>query len=126
MEEPFCLVETEAVKKATDTIKRLRSCEDRITDNTLHVTNRQIVNRAIETNSLIALGRVNLRSWRHGKKIKTGFQHSKMIHQITYKAALAGIKVLRISERWTSQICRKCNHKGIRNGEGWYKLTRIV
>ncbi|MFZ0510336.1 MAG: zinc ribbon domain-containing protein, partial [Candidatus Nitrosopolaris sp.] len=44
-------------------------------------------------------------------------QYYKLTQYITYKAALAGIKVIQVSERWTSQYCRRCYQKGVRNTE---------
>ena len=39
---------------------------------------------------------------------------------LTYKAALAGIKVIKIFENWTSQTCRKCNQRGTRRTQGLF------
>ena len=54
---------------------------------------------------------------KHGRKFNgklAGFQYYKLTQYIKYKAALAGIKVIQVSEHSTSQYCRKCYQKGIR------------
>jgi hypothetical protein len=43
---------------------------------------------------------------------------------ITYKAALAGIKVIQVSEASTSQYCRKCYQKGIRRIQGLFTCAK--
>src|SRR5215831_2293962 len=40
-------------------------------------------------------------------------QHYSLTHYIKYKAALVGINLIQVSEKWTSQFCRKCYQKGI-------------
>ena len=49
-----------------------------------------------------------------------GFQYYKLTQYIMYKAALAGIKVVRVSEANTSQYCRKCYKKGLRKIQGLF------
>lgn len=86
---------------------------------------RDVVNRAIETNALIVLGdikhlcrrRQNTKGRNFNRKL-SGFQYYKLTQYVKYKAALAGIKMIQVSERWTSQYCRKCNRKGIRKIRG--------
>lgn len=46
------------VKKAIDTIKKIGDHEKRIANNIIHKITREIVNRAIETDSLIVLGKL--------------------------------------------------------------------
>jgi IS605 OrfB family transposase len=84
----------------------------------MHKITRGIVNRAIETDSLIVLGKLKgLRNQekkkgrRRGRKFNrkiSGFPHFKFTEYLTYKAALAGVKVIKIFENWTSQTCRRC------------------
>jgi len=45
-------------KKAIDTIKKIGDLEERIANNIIHKITREIVNRAIETDSLIVLGKL--------------------------------------------------------------------
>jgi len=39
---------------------------------------------------------------------------------LTYKAASAGIKVIKVFEDWTSQTCRKCSQRGMRKTQGLF------
>ncbi|MGB6531865.1 MAG: transposase [Candidatus Nitrosopolaris sp.] len=91
---------------------------------------REIVNRAIETDSLIVLGKLKgLRNQekkkgiRRGRKFNrklSGFPYFKFTEYLTYKAALAGIKVIKIFENWTSQTCRKCSQRRMRKTQGLF------
>ncbi|MFZ0220972.1 MAG: transposase, partial [Candidatus Nitrosopolaris sp.] len=117
------------VKKAIDTIKKIGDHEKRIANDIVHKITREIVNRAIETDSLIVLGKLKgLRNQekkkrRRGRKFNrklSGFPYFKFTEYLTYKAALAGIKVIKILENWTSQICRKCNQRGTRRTRGLF------
>ena len=53
-------------KKAIDTIKKIGDHEKRIVNDIIHKITREIVNRAIETDSLIVLGK--LKGLRNRKK----------------------------------------------------------
>ena len=118
------------LKKAVDTIKKIGDHQKRIANNIIYKITREIVNRAIETDSLIVLGK--LRGLRNrekkegrgrGRKFNrklSGFPYFKFTEYLTYKAALAGIKVIKIFENWTSQTCRKCNQRGTRRTLGLF------
>ena len=118
------------VKKAIDTIKKIGDHEKRIANNIIYKITREIVNRAIETDSLIVLGKLKgLRNREkkegrgRGRKFNrklSGFPYFKFTEYLTYKAALAGIKVIKIFENWTSQTCRKCNQRGTRRTQGLF------
>ena len=54
----------------------------------------------------------------------TGFQYYKLTQYITYKAALAGIKVIQVSEARTSQYCRKCYQKGAWKIQGLFTCAK--
>ena len=118
------------LKKAIDTIKKIGDHEKRIANDIIHKITREIVNRAIETDSLIVLGKLKgLRNQekkkgiRRGRKFNrklSGFPYFKFTEYLTYKAALAGIKVIKIFENWTSQTCRKCNQRGTRRTQGLF------
>ena len=94
------------IKKALDTIKKIGSREKRITNYIIHNISRQIVNRALEANALIVLGdikhlRRRKQSKNMGRKFNrklAGFQYYRLTQYIKYKAALAGIKVIQVSE----------------------------
>ena len=116
------------LKKAIDTIKKIGDHEKRIANNTIHKITREIINRAIETDSLIVLGKLKgLRNQEkkeeRGRKFNrklSGFPYFKFTEYLTYKAALVGIKVIKIFEDWTSQTCRKCNQRGTRRTQGLF------
>ncbi|MFY9797726.1 MAG: transposase, partial [Candidatus Nitrosopolaris sp.] len=118
------------VKKAIDTIKKIGDHEKRIANNIIHKITREIVNRAIETDSLIVLGKLKgLRNREknegrgRGRKFNrklSGFPYFKFTEYLTYKAALAGIKVIKIFGNRTSQTCRKCNERGSRRTQGLF------
>ena len=120
------------MKKALDTIKKIGSHEKRIANDIVHNISREIVNGALETDALIVLGDIkHLRKReqnKHGRKFNrklAGFQYYKLTQYIKYKAALAGIKVIQVSEHFTSQYCRKCYQKGIRKkGTCLFKCNR--
>jgi putative transposase len=116
------------IKKAIDTIKKIGSKEKRITNDIIHKISRDIVSQAANTNALIVLGdikhlrrrRQNTRSRKFNRKL-SGFQYYKLSQYIKYKASLAGIKVIQVSEAWTSQLCRKCYQKGVRKIQGLFE-----
>ena len=96
------------VKKAIDTIKKIGDHEKRIANNIIHKITREIVNRAIETDSLIVLGKLKgLRNREkkegrgRGRKFNrklSGFLYFKFTEYLTYKVALAGISNQNIRE----------------------------
>jgi len=79
-----------------------------------HKTSRKIVNYCIDHNiGTIVIGYNE--GWK--QKINLGKQHNqnfvsvpflKLIQQIEYKSEMVGIKVIRISEEYTSQRCSSC------------------
>ena len=50
----------------------------------------------------------------------SGFPYFKVAEYLTYKAALAGTKVIKVFEDWTSQTCRKCSQRGMRKTQGLF------
>jgi putative transposase len=116
------------MKKAIDTIKKIGNHEKRITNNIIHNISRQIVNRPIESNALITIGEIkHLRRHNSNGKFNrklASFQYYRLTHYIKYKAALTGIKVNQVSEKWTSQYCRKCYQKGIRKIQGLFRCSK--
>jgi putative transposase len=115
-------------KKLLSVIKRIGQHERKITNNIIHNISREIVNRAIETNALIVLGDIkHLRRKRQHcyrrrmARLLAGFPYYKLTQYIMYKATLAGIKCIKVSEAWTSQYCTKCQKKGIRKCQGLFE-----
>jgi putative transposase len=110
-----------SLKKAYRTIKKIGYKERRITNNILHKISRAIVNEALENDSMIILGRLkgirqNGKGRRFNRKLNNGFPYYRLSQFIEYKAKWLGIKVVRVSERYTSQTCHKCEQKGLRVG----------
>ncbi len=115
-------------KKAIDTIKKIGHHERSIANEIVHNISRDIVNRAIDTNAVIVLGNIKYLRRRKQKlyrrrmaRLLSGFPYYKLMQYIRYKAALlAGIKVIEVSEAWTSQTCNKCYHRGDRKTQGLF------
>jgi len=98
--------------------------EQRIVNDMIHKISRDIVNQAKETNSMIVFGKLkNIRKQNKGRRFNrklNSFPYFKLAQYIRYKANWEGIKVVEVSEAYTSQICHKCGKKGIRN-KGLFK-----
>ncbi|MEM3426500.1 MAG: transposase, partial [Thermoproteota archaeon] len=81
---------------------------------------REIVDEALETDAMIAMG--NLKGIRENDKGKrfnrklNGFPYYRLSKLIEYKARWLGIKVVKVNERNTSKLCHRCGRKGIRKG----------
>jgi putative transposase len=92
--------------------------EQRIVNDLIHKISRDIVNNAVETDSMIVIGKLEgIRKQSRGRRFNrklNSFPFYKLKQQIRYKAEWEGIKVIEISEAYTSQICHKCGSKGIR------------
>jgi len=107
------------------------SHEKRIANDIIHDISRDIVNQAINTNAPTILGDIkhllrrkqNTQGRKFNRKL-SGFQYYKLTQYITYKAALAGIKVIQVSEASTSQYCRKCSQKGARKIQGLFTCAK--
>src|ERR1700745_3074003 len=114
----------------TMTIKKIGHHEKRIANDIIHKITRDINKRAIETDSLIVLDKLKgsrnqkrKAERERGRKFNRklfGFPYFKFTEYLTYKAALMGIKVIKIFENWTSQTCRKCNQVGTRSTQGLF------
>jgi len=98
--------------------------EERIVNDLIHKISRDIVNKAKETNSMICWGNIKgIRKNKKGRKFNrklNSFPFYKLKEQIRYKAEWEGIKTVKISEAWTSQICNRCGEKGTRR-KGLFK-----
>src|SRR5215831_2209773 len=118
------------IKKALDTIKKIGSHEKRIANDIIHNISREIVNQAINTNAIIVLGDIkhlrrknqNTQGREFNRKL-SGYNY-KLTQYIKYKAGLAGIKVIQVSEARTSQYCRKCYQKGARKIQGLFTCAK--
>ncbi|MBO3754878.1 MAG: transposase [Candidatus Brockarchaeota archaeon] len=116
----FYLRRSLTMKKAYGAIKKIGDRERRIVNNILHKISREIVNEALETDAMIAIGNLKwIRKSDKGKRLNrklNGFPYYKLGKFIEYKARWLGIKVIRVNEMNTSKLCHKCGRKGIRVG----------
>lgn len=105
-------------KKALKTIKKIEHTEQNKTNDELHKISREIVERAKETDSIIAMGilwgvrrkRVNRKA---GRKIHS-MPSYKLAQMIRYKAEQEGVMVIETYEGWTSKTCSSCGELGMR------------
>ncbi|MEM3467012.1 MAG: transposase [Thermoproteota archaeon] len=116
----FYLRRSLALKKAYDAIKKIGDRERRVVNDILHKVSREIVNEALETNAMIAIGNLKGikerdRGRRFNRKLN-GFPYHRLSEFIEYKARWHGIKVIKVSERNTSKLCHRCGNRGIRKG----------
>ncbi|MFL6486244.1 MAG: zinc ribbon domain-containing protein [Nitrososphaera sp.] len=103
-----------------DTIKKIGDHEKRIANNIIHKITRdcQSSYRNRFVNSIRQTQRVAKPREEGGKRKRkefnrklSGFPYFKFTEYLTYKAALAGIKVIKIFENWTSQTCRSVTNE---------------
>lgn len=103
--------------KKLSAIKKLGDKESRWIKDQNHKISRQIVNYAIQENaSMIKLEKLeNIR-----KTTRTSRKNARNLHNwsfyqlqqfITYKANLAGIKVIEVNPAYTSQTCPRCGKR---------------
>ncbi|MEM3660216.1 MAG: transposase [Thermoproteota archaeon] len=116
----FYLRRNLALKKAYGAIKKIGDKEQRMVNDILHKISREIVDEALETDAMIAMG--NLKGIRENDKGKrfnrklNGFSYYKLGKLIEYKARWLGIKVVKVNERNTSKLCHRCGNRGVRKG----------
>jgi len=107
-------------KHAYSAVKQIGSHCRKTTDAALHTVSKRIVEEARNTDAMIVLG--NLSGIRNNKGNRTynrklnSWPFSRLKQFIKYKAAWQGVRVVEISEAWTSQICHNCGSKGLRVG----------
>jgi putative transposase len=102
-------------------LKRLSGREHRHASHINHVISREIVNKAKSTGRGIALE--DLTGIRERTKVRRAqryMQQSWAFYQlrqfVAYKAALAGVLLVLVDPRYTSQTCSKCSQRGHRDG----------
>lgn len=89
------------------------------TEDLCHQISRTIVDHAQKHDLFIVIGNLKgIQEQDTGRKMnrKLGdFPHWKLRNYIKYKAEWAGIKVVEVSEAYTSQTCSRCGEKGKRH-----------
>jgi IS605 OrfB family transposase len=120
-------------KKAFDTIKHMGNIEFLRIDHQLHIISKAIVDEAVRTNAIIIIGRLKgirkrleksaintLETTVFDKKIKMSRRVRRLIgnfpyfalgQYIKYKAQWVGVRVVEISEAYTSQTCFFCQKR---------------
>ncbi|MGA3296763.1 MAG: transposase [Candidatus Bathyarchaeia archaeon] len=99
-------------------IKKWKHRERRIVRHEVHAITRRIVDHAKEMNAVIVVG--DLRGIRNQNKGRgfnrrlSGQPFYLFKQQLTYKANWEGIRVLTVSEAYTSQLCSRCGVMGQR------------
>lgn len=97
--------------------------QDKINDR-IHKISREIVKDAKRKNAMIVYGDLKgIREEDKGRRLNRKMASSpiyKLVQYIKYKANWQGIKVMEVSEAWTSQLCWRCGSKGTRH-KGLFK-----
>lgn len=108
-------LQTKGTKSAKRLLKKRRLKESNFARNTNHVISRRIVETAQRTNRAIAIEeltgirkRIRARKRQRTKLHSWGF--AQLGTFLEYKAKLAGIPLVKVDPRYTSQECNKCGH----------------
>lgn len=118
----FRLRRTLQKKGAYGAVKKIGNHEKRTVKNYLHAYAKRIVEETLRTNSLIVVGRLKGIRKRGGGKGRvfqgklSGFPFYRFVGYLKYKAAWLGVKIIEVSEAWTSQTCHSCGSRGLRLG----------
>jgi putative transposase len=116
-------------KKGFYKIKALNNTEFLQVNHELHIISRQIVEEAQMTNAIIVVGKLKgIRNRikaadRRIKRLINNFPYYRLVQYIKYKAEWLGIKVIEVSECYTSQTCHNCHtrDKAARRVQGLYE-----
>ena len=111
--------------------KEIERKESRQVNHRLHQISKDFVNRCYEAGvATIVLGdltgiRENIQYGTKTNQRLHAWSFAKLIDQIKYKAAMKGIKVVGISEAYTSQTCHQCGKiaKSNRKHRGFYQCS---
>jgi len=103
-------------------IKRVGRTEHRKVDARLHVIAANLVERAREMGAVIAMGDLSgIRKGSRGRRmnrIVNAMPFNRLSHYIEYKAAWAGVPVIKVDEAYSSRECRICKQDGKRPSQG--------
>ena len=108
-------LQNKGTKSAKRRLKKISRKESRFRTDTNHCVSKYLVKKAKDTNCAIALedlsginSRITVRKSQRSERLSWAFYQLRSF--ITYKAKLAGIPVVLIDPRYTSQKCNKCGH----------------
>lgn len=110
--------------KLLSVIRRIGSTEKRKVNAILHKISRDIVDEAKEQNAHIVIGELKgIRKSAKGRRmnrIVSNMPYYKLTQMIIYKAEWEGIRVVKVSERYTSKTCHCCGKRGKRPFQGLF------
>ncbi len=113
-------------KKAFYKIKALKNREFLQVNHELHKISKEIVEEAKRTNAIIVVGKLKgirkqLKGSNRVRRLINNFPYYRLVQYIKYKAEwVGGIRVMEISEAWTSQTCHHCHERGERKTQGLF------
>ncbi len=108
-------LQSKGTKSASRLLKKRSRKERRFATQQNHTISKQIVQTAKHTNRAIALedlSGIRLRS-RVSRQVRTELHHwsfAQLRTMIEYKAKLAGVMVMTVDAKYTSQTCSQCAH----------------
>ena len=99
-------------------VKKWQHKEQETVKHQVHAITRRIVEQATRANAIIVLGDLKgIRNQNRGRSFNRRLSSQPFYlfkQQLTYKAAWEGIRVLTVSEAYTSQMCHRCGMRGQR------------
>jgi putative transposase len=108
-------------KSAKRALKRVSGCERRFVADTNHCVSKQIVADARANNQRIILEDLNGIRVTGKAKCVHEWSFAELQWMIRYKAARAGVEVVYIDSRYTSQTCSRCLHLGVRPNQSKFE-----
>jgi IS605 OrfB family transposase len=118
-------LQRKGTKSAKRRLKKVSHKESRFRTDTNHCVSKYLVEKAKDTNCAIALedlsginSRTTVRKSQRSERLSWAFYQLRSF--ITYKAVLAGVPVILVDPKYTSQKCNKCGHtkKANRQSQG--------
>jgi putative transposase len=108
-------------KSAKRALKRVSGRERGFVADTNHCVSKQIVADAKANNQRIVLEDLNgIRETGKAKCVHE-WSFAELQEMIRYKAARAGVEVVEVSPRYTSQTCSRCLHLGVRASQSRFE-----
>ncbi len=108
-------------KSAKRALKRVSGRERRFVADTNHCVSKQIVSDAKANNQRIVLEDLNgIRETGKAKCVHE-WSFAELQLMIRYKATRAGVEVVTVSPRYTSQTCSQCLHLGVRPSQSKFR-----
>jgi IS605 OrfB family transposase len=108
-------------KSAKRALKRVSGRERRFVADTNHCVSKQIVADAKANNQRIVLEDLNGIRGTGKAKCVHEWSFAELQQMIRYKAAKAGVEVVIVSPRYTSQTCSRCLHLGVRPSQSKFQ-----